>query len=304
MRVYASTIIIAFFLITILSSAHAQKDSGALMADLATQQDSTVPELIKGTFKGTYILNTASVENIGKGVLQVMIMHRFGKVSDGAYELFGLDNATIRLGLDYGITDRLMVTVGRSSFQKAFDGSLKYRILRQASNKGQPISLSLNAGITYTNLRYPDKPYMNGKYRTDYFTQLLLARKFSTNFSLQLTPGWIHYNLVPEAIDKNNVFVLGAGSRLKLTKRLSINAEYNYLFNNQVVTNKVYNSLSAGLDIETGGHVFQFVFSNSRGLIPTVFLPQTTDSWGDGGIYFGFNISRVFSVGNSARKKW
>ena len=145
---------------------------------------------------------------------------------------------------------------------------------------------------------------MNGKYRTDYFTQLLLARKFSTKFSLQLTPSWIHYNLVPEAIDKNNVFVLGAGGRIKLTKRLSINAEYNYLFNNQVVTNKVYNSLSAGLDIESGGHVFQFVFSNSRGLIPTVFLPQTTDSWGDGGIYFGFNISRVFSVGNSARKKW
>lgn len=303
MRVYASTIIIAFFIIT-ASSATAQKDSGALMSALAAQQDSTVPAVVKGTFKGTYILNTSSVENIGKGVLQVMIMHRFGRISDGAYELFGLDNATIRLGLDYGVTDRLLVTVGRSSFQKAFDASLKYRILRQSTNKGQPVSLSLNTGITYTNLRYPDKPYMNGKYRTDYFTQLLLARKFSTKFSLQLTPSWIHYNLVPEAIDKNNVFVLGAGGRIKLTKRLSINAEYNYLFNNQVVTNKVYNSLSAGLDIETGGHVFQFVFSNSRGLIPTVFLPQTTDSWGDGGIYFGFNISRVFSVGNSARKKW
>ena len=303
MRVYASTIIIAFFIIT-ASSATAQKDSGALMSALAGQQDSTVPAVVKGTFKGTYILNTSSVENIGKGVLQVMIMHRFGRISDGAYELFGLDNATIRLGLDYGITDRFMVTVGRSSFQKAFDASLKYRILRQSTNKGQPVSLSLNTGITYTNLRYPDKPYMNGKYRTDYFTQLLLARKFSTKFSLQLTPSWIHYNLVPEAIDKNNVFVLGAGGRIKLTKRLSINAEYNYLFNNQVVTNKVYNSLSAGLDIESGGHVFQFVFSNSRGLIPTVFLPQTTDSWGDGGIYFGFNISRVFSVGNSARKKW
>lgn len=303
MRVYASTILIACSLTT-ASSVTAQKDSGALMSTLSAQQDTMVQAVVNSTFKGTYILNTASVENVGKGVLQVMIMHRFGRISDGAYELFGLDNATIRLGLDYGITDRFMVTVGRSSFQKAFDASLKYRILRQATNKGQPVSLSLNTGITYTNLRYPDKPYMNGKYRTDYFTQLLLARKFSTKFSLQLTPSWIHYNLVPEAIDKNNVFVLGGGGRIKLTKRLSINAEYNYLFNNQVVTNKVYNSLSAGLDIETGGHVFQFVFSNSRGLIPTVFLPQTTDSWGDGGIYFGFNISRVFSVGNSARKKW
>ncbi|ULQ53443.1 DUF5777 family beta-barrel protein [Flavihumibacter fluvii] len=279
-----------------VAQLNAQKDTSSLLAMVGDGMDNGSRLPVKATFKGTYILNTASIENVGKGVLQVMIMHRFGKISDGAYELFGLDNATIRLGLDYGITERLMVTIGRSSFEKVFDGSIKYRILRQTSGNSMPVSLSLNTGLTYTTLRYPDKPYMNETFRTDYFTQLLLARKFSSNFSLQLTPSWIHQNLVPDTLDKNNQIVLGAGGRIKLTKRLSINAEYNYLFPNQVVTYKVYNSFSAGLDIETGGHVFQFVFSNSRGMVPPVFLTNTTDSWRDGGIYFGFNISRVFTV--------
>lgn len=285
-------------------TAEAQTDSSSMLARIAGPDSSGSVTLVKGTFKGTYILNTSSIEQIGKGVLQVMIMHRFGKISDGAYELFGLDNATIRLGLDYGITDRLMLTLGRSSFNKTYDASFKYRLISQSEDRIRPVSLGLNAGLAYTSVRYTDKPFMNGKYRTDYFAQLLIARKFSTNFSLQITPSWLHDNLVPNPEDKNDIFVFGAGGRIKLTKRLSINAEYNYLFPGQVETIPVHNSLSAGLDIETGGHVFQFVFSNSRGLIPNVFLANTTDSWGDGGIYFGFNISRVFSVGKATKRKW
>ena len=145
---------------------------------------------------------------------------------------------------------------------------------------------------------------MSSTYRTKYFTQLLVARKFNTAFSLQLTRSWLHYNLVPTSLDKNNIFVLGAGGRAKISKRISVNAEYNYLFPDQVVSTDVYNSLSAGIDIETGGHVFQFVFSNSRGLVPTVFLTNTTDSWTDGEIYFGFNISRVFNLSKSNNRKW
>ncbi|MBZ5856771.1 DUF5777 family beta-barrel protein [Flavihumibacter profundi] len=279
--------------------AMAQNDSASLLNELSGMAPEMANLPVTGTFKGTYILNTASIESPAKGVLQVMIMHRFGKLSDGAYDLFGLDNATIRLGLDYGITDRLMVGIGRSSFEKNFDGSLKYKILRQTTDNKYPLSISLNTGLTYTTLRYADQPYLDATYRTKYFTQLMLAKKFSTAFSLQVTPSWLHYNLVPEAVDKNNIFVLGAGGRIKLTKRLSINGEYNYLFPNQVVSKEVYNSLSAGLDIETGGHVFQFIFTNSRGLVPPVFLANTTDSWGKGGIYFGFNISRVFNTGQA-----
>lgn len=251
---------------------------------------------VTGTFKGTFIQNTASIESPANGVLQVMIMHRFGRLSDGFYELFGLDNAGIRLGLDYGITDKLAVGIGRSSFEKTLDASLKYRLFTQQSDNSIPLSASLHAGLAYVTLHYPDKAYYDAQYRTRYFTQLLLARKFSSKLSLQLTPSWLHYNLVPEAVDKNDIFALGIGGRIKLTKRMSLNAEYTWLPDNQVVSTKVYNSLSAGLDIETGGHVFQFVFSNSRGLVPTSFISQTTEKWGDGDIYFGFNLSRVFQL--------
>lgn len=282
----------------------AQQDSLSLLKTMAGLETKAPGMPVKGSFKGTYILNTPSVENIGKGVLQVMIMHRFGKISDGAYQLFGLDNATIRLGFDYGITDRLMVGIGRSSFEKTYDASAKYQLLRQSTDGKILLSISLNGGFSYMTLKFADKDYLNATYRTSYFTQVLIARKFSPAFTLQLTPSLLHYNLVPETADHNTVLVMGAGGRFKLTKRMSLNAEYNYLFPDQVVSEKVYSSLSAGLDIETGGHVFQFVFSNSQGLVPTNFLGRTTDSWGKGGIYFGFNISRVFNTGKSRSRSW
>ena len=290
-------------------SLKAQTDTSSLLKELDAM-DTARASFVEGTFKGTFIQNTASVESPAKGVLQVMIMHRFGKISDGAYDLFGLDNATIRLGLDYGITSRLAVSVGRSSFEKTYDGSLKYKVLRQTSNNSMPITLSLNAGITYITLKYDDKEYMDGTYRTRYFTQALIARKFSPAFSFQLTPTWLHYNLVPTREDENNIYALGGGGRIKLSKRISFNAEYTYLFPNQVNSTDVYNSLSGGIDIETGGHVFQLVFSNSVGTIPTNYIANTTDTWKDGGIYFGFNISRVFNITktakstNAKKQKW
>jgi Membrane bound beta barrel domain (DUF5777) len=277
-----------------------------LFNQLQAQADTTLQTAAdintKATFKGTYILNTPSIQQVGKGVLQVMIMHRFGKISNGAYELFGLDNATIRLGLDYGISNRLMVTVGRSSFQKTYDAALKYRVMSQTTTNSKPVSIGINLGLLYNTFRFPEKPNLSGKDRMHYFTQLLIARKFSNKVSVQITPSWLHDNLASGAGDKNNQLVIGAGGRCKITKRLSINAEYNYLLPNQIASFKVHNALSAGLDIETGGHVFQFVFSNSRGLVPNVYLANTTDTWADGGIYFGFNIARVFSVGKATRQ--
>ncbi|GAO43901.1 DUF5777 family beta-barrel protein [Flavihumibacter petaseus] len=279
-----TTIIIPILLLHLFNTALAQD----------TTLNTKFP--VTGTFKGTYIQNQASVESPKKGVLQVMIMHRFGRISDGLYDLFGLDNATIRLGFDYGITDKLAIGIGRSSYEKTYDASFKYRIFTQQSDNSMPLTTSLYAGLAYVTLHYPEKPYYDGKYRTNYFTQLLIARKFGSFFSLQLTPSWIHYNLVPEADDKNDVFAVGLGGRFRISKRVSFNTEYTYLLPDQVNSTQVYNSFSAGFDIETGGHVFQFVFSNSQGLVPTSFISQTAYQWRDGDIYFGFNLSRVFQL--------
>lgn len=263
-----------------------------LLEDTASGQ---APATVSSTFKATQIVNTPTIESPAKNNLQFMIMHRFGRINEGAYALFGLDNATIRFALDYGLTDRLAIGIGRSSFEKVYDASLKWKIIRQREN-GVPVSISAFGLIANTTAKYSDKPYLNAKYRTMYTSQLLIARKFSRNLSLQLTPSWIHFNLVPAPQDKNDVFVLGVGGRMKLSKRISLNAEYNYQPQNQLVSAPVFNSLSMGVDIETGGHVFQLIFSNSQGMIPPYYLAKTSGGWGKGDIYFGFNITRIFDL--------
>lgn len=287
-----------FFAISIcsISSLQAQDSSLLSMLNDSLQSGSTP---VKATFKAIHIVNTQTIESPAKHDLNFIIMHRFGKLNDGAYNFFGLDNATIRLGLDYGITDRFAVGIGRSSLEKTFDGYLKYKLLRQTSggSKNVPVSISLFGAITNYTLKFTGKPYLNAKYRTTWVTQAIIARKLNTNLSLQVSPTWLHFNLVPTVNDNNDVFAAVVSGRFKFTKRMSITAEYSYLPSGQVEFLDTRNSLSAGIDIETGGHVFQLVFSNSQGMIEPQYITRTSGSWGKGDIYFGFNVSRNFTLG-------
>ena len=251
---------------------------------------------VTGTFKATHIINEQTIESPAQGNLNFVIQHRFGQLNSGSYNFFGLDNATLRLGLEYGITDDLDVGIGRSSYLKTFDGYLKYKLLKQTEGGGMPVSVSVLGTVTDYTQDMTDKPYLNTKYRTAYSGQLLIARKITRNLSLQVTPTYLHYNLVPTVADKNDIFALGLGGRYKFTRRMSIDAEYDVVPKNQVVSTTVHNSFSLGWDIETGGHVFQLVFSNSQSMVPTQYLTQTGGTWGKGDIYFGFNISRNFNL--------
>jgi hypothetical protein len=251
------------------------------------------------SFKTTRIVNGHSIENPSKGVLVFIISHHFGKLNDGAYEMFGLDRSTIRFGLEYGLSERLCLGAGRSTYQKNVDGFMKYKILRQSTGKNtMPVSLSYFSSISVNGLKwqYPERPnYFTS--RLSYTHQLLLARKFSNSFSLQVMPTLVHRNLVQTIKEENDVFAVGIGGRLKLTKRMSINGEYFYVLPGYVADH-YYNSLSFGLDIETGGHVFQLHFTNSQGMFEKAFITETNADWLDGGIHFGFNITRVFTIAN------
>ena len=259
--------------------------------------DSLVQQnVVTSTFKATQIINTPTVEAPAAKSLQFMIMHRFGKLNEGSYALFGLDNATIRFALDYGLTKNLSIGIGRSSLDKVYDASFKWRLVQQKRG-GFPITASLYGLVTNTTLRYSGKPYLNSKYRTAYVTQLLLAKKLGSALSVQVTPSWLHFNLVPTKEDKNDIWALGVGGRAKLTKRMSLNAEYHLLPRDQISSQKVYNSFSMGVDLETGGHVFQLIFTNSEGMTAPYYLAKNYGSWGAGDIYFGFNITRIFHFG-------
>lgn len=253
--------------------------------------------LVQATFKGTHIVLGQSIENTAKGELNFLIKHHFGTLNSGAYQLWGLDQSDIRLGFEYGITDRFQIGIGRSSYNKLFDGSIKTKILRQQEGKKNiPISLSFYSVMTINSLRWAD-PNRDNLFssRMSYGFEFLIARKMTHALSLQLTPGLIHRNLVKTALDENDVYSLGAGGRYKIGKRFSINAEYYYILSEKT-SNDFYNSFSVGFDIETGGHVFQIFLTNSNTLIEPEFIPNTKGSWANGDIRIGFNIARVFTI--------
>ena len=290
-------VVSAILAITAFSNVVAQqKDTTKpvdLFADLDKESkasDANSTDYANATFKSLRIINGHSVEMVGKHNLDYTISHRFGFFSSGLYELFGLDNATIRNGLNYGVCDNLTVGLGRSSVDKEFDGYIKYKLLRQSTGKiNMPVSLVyVLSAMNYTLKSTEDISFTN---RMSYAHQLLIARKFNDNISLQLTPTLVHINLVPYSKNDNNLYSLGIGGRVKISKRVAINGEYFYQFNKLEGTT---NSLSFGFDIETGGHVFQLHFTNSTGMTERTFITNTIGDWGKQDIRFGFNISRTF----------
>lgn len=247
------------------------------------------------TFKTTRIVNGHSVENVAPGVLDFRISHRFGNVNGGAYALYGLDEASMRMGFDYGLSKRWMIGIGRSTYQKQFDAFTKFKLLRQ-STSGMPLTMSAVGTIMYKTLKFdnPDRDNFLSS-RLFYSGQLLIGRKFSESLSLQLMPTIVHYNLVTGATDPNDIFALGAGGRMKLSKRVSVNVEYYYQLDEFKLPGTT-NSLSVGFDIETGGHVFQVYCTNSTGMTERTFISETNGNFFEGDIRLGFTISRVFTI--------
>ncbi len=272
---------------------------------LAQLPDEPATDYTTATFKSNRIINGHSIENTAPGVLEFKISHRFTPLRQGFYDFFGLDNANIRIGFDYGLTPRLMIGVGRGGREKIIDGFAKFKILRQSSGQRvMPIGLSYLLDGQIKTLKFSETERDNKFSSRLYYThQLLLARKFNESLSLQLMPTLVHRNLVPTAGDKNDVFAIGAGGRIKITKRMAINAEYYFVPKGQISENYA-NSLSVGWEIETGGHVFSLHFTNSEDMTYKGFITETQEDWffkNDedrllSGIRFGFNVSRVFTV--------
>lgn len=295
----SNILIFVFAWLFIPNITFAQDD---LLDMLESSQEPTTDYTI-ATFKSTRLVSGHSIETNSRGVLQFMIQHRFGTLNSGWRELWGLDNSTIRLGFVYGITDQLNIGFGRASFMKTYDGMLKWRFLRQKSGASNfPFSFTVVSSIYLNSTEWADPNRENYfSSRLSYHHALLVARKFGDKFSLQLMPTVLHMNLVEATEDQNTIYALGVGTSLKITGSLRFNVEYYYLPKDQIKSQQLTNSLSLGVDIETGGHVFQVHLTNSKGMTERFLVGNTTGKWGDGDIYFGFNISRVFNVGKTKK---
>lgn len=275
------------------------------MLEEEVEQEST-SEKVTATFKAKKLINANTIETTKKKTLDVNITHRFGNMligkADGHHTMWGLDNATnIRISVDYGITDKLSVGVGRSKTQEHIDGNIKYRFLEQKQS-GMPISAAYYTNIAFSAVAdIPEDVFVN---RLSYTHQLIIASKISPSISLQLLPTLVHRNFVdkralhPEnnSTDEHSLFALGVAGRFKFTKRAALVVDYFLPFSEfRASGNGYYNALGLGIEIETGGHVFLVNFTNSAGIIENDFLPYTRSSWADGQYKLGFNISRVFS---------
>jgi hypothetical protein len=258
----------------------------------------------RASFKTTRVINSHSLETTHKNVLDFRISHRFGLISGGFNEFFGLDQATMRMGFDYGILDNLTIGIGRSTFEKTIDGFVKYKPLWQTEGSNRiPLSLLVTSGITVNTLRFPPGAFdMTFARRLNYYAQVIAGRKFNDKFSLQLMPTLIHRNLVGTRAESNTIFAIGSAARYKFIKRMAVNTEYYYVLPGQIASTFYPHSFSIGLDFETGGHVFQVFFSNSIAFVEKSFIAENTANFFKGDIHFGFTISRVFDF-NGGKKK-
>ena len=288
-------ILVLFLVANAFSSVlYAQEDDMMKLLDAETTEKSK-KEFTTATFKGTRLINFQTLETLGKRTLDFRISHRFGDFNSGANNAFGLDGpACIRLGLEYSFEGRFMFGIGRTSYEKKLDGFLKYRLLRQTTNNSMPLSVTLVSSMFYTTVKGQPK-YGYDVNRLSYAHQIIIGRKFSERLSLQMAPIMVHYNIVDSLGDKNDMFGIQFASRFKYTKRSAITVEYA-VRTSKYTNVKYYDSAAIGIEIETGGHVFQMQLTNSFGLVEDQFIPHTSSNWLNGGIKLGFNISRVFRV--------
>jgi len=265
------------------------------------------------TFKTTKLINAHSNETVHKRTLDFRVGHRFGNVGKesfgGVHTFYGLDASTdIRIAFEYGITERLMCGVSRSKRNENYEGLVKFRLLEQTVDNHVPLAVTLFANAAITGIRAPEGLFPQTSDRLSYTFQAILARKFSNRVSLVLLPTVVHRNYIfglvnglpaDQADNRNDLYALGAGGRFKVTKSTSLVVDYFYNFDTFRKPGNdygYYQVLGAGVEIETGGHVFTITFTNASGIIENDYIANTTDDWARGGFKFNFNISRNFRL--------
>ncbi|MFT4604539.1 MAG: hypothetical protein ACI9W4_001271 [Rhodothermales bacterium] len=244
------------------------------------------------------VIGTASVTNLNAGDLNYTIKHAFGLVSSGIENLYGLDGAAnIRFGIDYGVTDWLSLGVGRSRFDKVYDFKAKANLLRQTVSGSSPLEIAVmgDAGITTVENGFEFSD------RLSYAGMVMFGRRFSDKLAVQISPMVSHLNTVfiERAADgsilaeENTHFGVALAANFKLNELFAVLVEYVPVIGDR--SDGTTDALSVGLDIETGGHVFQLFFTSSDWLTEQHMLARNNDDFLSGDFRWGFNVNRVFA---------
>jgi hypothetical protein len=280
-----------------------------------SQKENNRKHFAYATFKGTHLINARTNETIKKHELDFRVSHRFGDLGGefgGIKRFYGLDNSTdIKISFDYGISDRLTFGIGRAKgatdIRELYEANLKFKVIRQGDDEGWPFTMTAFVNTVASGMSSNVKPNTPDHFekfsdRLSFAGELFIASKISDGFSLMIIPAYIHTNYVT-ANDVNDIYAIGVAGRLKLTKRMGLVADYFRVFRDQKSIDKFkasgltfYNPLGAGLEFETGGHVFDLTFTNCTSILENQFIPYTTTTWKMGQFRWGFNLSRIFSL--------
>lgn len=287
-------------LLSLTIPTFAQDDLLKMLQD--SNKTNKASEPVSATFKGTRVISAHTTEMLSRRNLDFRVAHRFGTVGDqnGYHSLFGLDNSSdIRIAFEYGLTDDITLGFSRSKQLESYEGFIKYRLLKQTTNNKIPVSLGLvvNTVVAGVDSRY-NTEYAKGVHRFSYFYEAIIARKVNSYLSLEILPALLHRNYVNDPADKNDLFTIGAGGRLRFSRSSAIVADYYYVFSDIRQNSPTYfMPLAIGYEVETGGHVFSLMFTNAEYIVENNFLPNTSTSWFKNfGFRFSFNISRIFKI--------
>lgn len=287
---YAIKIVLIAFFLFINIKVNAQDELFRELDSLPVTK-----EIAISAFKGLQICNMQSTKLAAKGEWYFLVSHRFGDLKNGFNTFFGLDEAYTKIGGIYGIADWLSFSASRHSYQKIFEFAFKYRLANQQVD-GFPVTIvgyhTLDINTDLDTKLYPKLKFND---RLAFSSQVIASRKFSNSFSAEMAAIFIHKNLYDNSVDQQSLYLLGAGTRYKVSKRLSVNLEYASRLNlNRNTRSAFRDPLSIGLDIETGGHVFQMVFSNTQPMNDVALFSNAGGNWEKGSVYFGFNLYRNF----------
>ncbi|WP_339685799.1 DUF5777 family beta-barrel protein [uncultured Nonlabens sp.] len=261
--------------------------------DLLEGLEPEIDQEVVATWKSLKVVNFETTKLVAPKEFQLIISHRFGSVENGIDDLFGMDNAVTRFQFAYGLTEWMHVEASRTGFNKTYQLATKFKLKKQIE-EGFPFSIALFTAMdANTELDKSIFPKLEFIDRLGYTAQFIVARKISKRLSAQLSPTLFHQNFVTFDPQDNTQYAMGLGARYKLTNRWSLNADYGYHLN-RADGSPFVNPLSIGVDLETGGHVFQMHFTNAQPMLTNGFLSQATGDWTKGRFYFGFNLVRVF----------
>tara|TARA_B100000767_G_scaffold27408_1_gene23851 strand:+ start:5948 stop:6799 length:852 start_codon:yes stop_codon:yes gene_type:complete len=262
-----------------------------LLSEIDT--DSETPVYASAVFKGLKVISFESTKLVAKGGFNFIVSHRFGTVKNGFKNLFGLDEAVTHLNFVYGISDHFNVSASRSSNQKIYEVATKFRLARQQKGKMPFTVAAYTSVLANTALDTDNLPKLRFEHRLSYVGQLLISRKLTKELSLLVAPTFFHDNYVNDDTQENSQYAVAFGGRYKLGKRWSVNMEYGMHLNRSAASS-FNNPFSIGVDLETGGHIFQLHFTNSQSMNTNGVFGTSTGDWGDGDVYFGFNLARSF----------